>query len=856
MVKYFVFIFFPVIIHSQVTISGRILNNNNSPLDGASIQIFNKDTSKILDFSISGKEGKWTASISKFADIIISVRYLGYRDIIKGYSINKPDTVLPDFILYPYNFHLKEVIIKAKKIDFVIDGDTISYKVDPVRDSTDFYVEDILKKLPDFEIRENTSIFYKGKKVDKVLVEGKDLHDNRQKFFLQSFTPKDVDKIEIIRHYKDMADKFNKSQSDKTALNIKLKKGALNKIKFITETSAGYDKKYSHSSNIYYIKNHLGINSYLKLNNKGESDLSLMDFLRLQIPPIETLIDNGMKSIIPPGFMMPNDLSGNFDIVCAFNTEYKKKKNNNIKFSILSAYLKRNSSSRLNRNYIYSNTVLLGDKIGNSVFNAIDESFSVTKFYKKILFGFRFPLRYVKSSGVKNFQDIILNEYFTNYKEKYLNLKSSPNLKLTYKLYDDIMILMNYDIRYENRNAKNNYSDFSPDTILYIKNHVENTGFNHNVSLHIKHVSNKNLIIDVFQKYISVNKKFISKTDNHFGLLEANSKLKDNIFSLNVHIGNNYGKIRFLNKFELIQNHKRILNDYSNEFTYFNDNFYIGYNFSELNYTGLSIYFKNSLFGFNEISNTSYLNECRTITIGGISPDVLRKIKGLSLSYVNMDNSKSFSSINTFSYTVTDNPVIYENSFEEGFNILRKSIGKQSKTINLISNFNKSFKSKFKRININLKYNNTKISKENQIKIQNLNFEYKIKLFFEISSYMKFIAGYEFNFTNQNISDKNFNFKAHKPDLEFEIKNKKFMLNNKFSFENNIYLKDKLVYPLWSLDLRYFINSGFSLFIKGKDILNLKGRKFRSLKVTEQYIEVSNYMKFPGYILIGVYYTN
>ncbi|HHH53694.1 MAG TPA: hypothetical protein ENK91_08560, partial [Bacteroidetes bacterium] len=304
MFKYYLFLlFFPISFSAQITVKGRVVDNNNNALEAASVYVFNKDTSRIIDFSITDKEGKWYAKVENKASKIIVVKFLGFKDSFNPLIDIDSNITVPDIILYPIDFKLKEVVVKAKKIDFIVNGDTISYKVNPLRDSTDFYIEDILEKIPEIEIKDNRLIYYKGKKVDNVLIEGKDLHDNRQRFFLKSFASKDIDKIEVIQHYKDLANKFNKTSSDKIALNVRLKNNAKNRIKYIMDASIGFDKKYAYGSNIYYIRNKMGINSYLKINNKGESDLSVIDFLRLQIPSSEE-IENG-TDVVPSGFMMP-----------------------------------------------------------------------------------------------------------------------------------------------------------------------------------------------------------------------------------------------------------------------------------------------------------------------------------------------------------------------------------------------------------------------------------------------------------------------------------------------------------------------------------------------------------------------
>ena len=67
---------------------------------------------------------------------------------------------------------LDEVTVIAER-PVLVQGDTISYKAEVFTKGDERKLEDVLAELPGFDIRDNGDIEVQGKKVDKVMLDGK-----------------------------------------------------------------------------------------------------------------------------------------------------------------------------------------------------------------------------------------------------------------------------------------------------------------------------------------------------------------------------------------------------------------------------------------------------------------------------------------------------------------------------------------------------------------------------------------------------------------------------------------------------------------------------------------------------------
>jgi len=105
----FLFLFVSTLANAQsFSLSGKVVNENNDSLPGATILVkeSKKGTSTDFDgqFSLSLPKGKYT----------IQVSFVGYKSISKEISLVKNDAM--EFVLLPNSTVLDEVLVSAVRV--------------------------------------------------------------------------------------------------------------------------------------------------------------------------------------------------------------------------------------------------------------------------------------------------------------------------------------------------------------------------------------------------------------------------------------------------------------------------------------------------------------------------------------------------------------------------------------------------------------------------------------------------------------------------------------------------------------------------------------------------------------------
>ncbi|WP_169578143.1 carboxypeptidase-like regulatory domain-containing protein [Salinimicrobium xinjiangense] len=229
----------------SVTISGNISTEvEQEPIAGASVVA--SDGEKILGYAYSDQDGKYEVIVKteNKRNISIEVNSLGYKRKTIVIPLEDSHSVYKqDFSLEQNIEQLSTVVLEAEeKIE--INRDTISFRVSAFQDGSEKTVEDMLKKLPGIEVDQNGNIKAMGKPIQKILIEGDDLADNRYKVISQNLDVSVIDKIEILSNYDENEVLKQFLDSEKVALNLKLKDSKKSILFGRAELGAGIENRF------------------------------------------------------------------------------------------------------------------------------------------------------------------------------------------------------------------------------------------------------------------------------------------------------------------------------------------------------------------------------------------------------------------------------------------------------------------------------------------------------------------------------------------------------------------------------------------------------------------------------------
>ncbi len=279
------FFLFSIISYAQnIRFEGVIQDSSKLPLEMANIMAMNQ-TSKAMDaYAITNDKGKFVLNLKSNTTYSVKLSYLGMQ--------NKEIIVTTQTANITQNITMESGGIELEGVEIVrempvsIKGDTIVYNADSFKTGTERKLEDVLKKLPGVEVNADGEVEVEGKKVTKLMVEGKDFFDGDTKLGVKNIPADAIDKIQVLRNYNENSIlKGVENNQDNVAMNIKLKDGKKNFWFGDMTAGGGIDDKgkaerYIINPKLFYYSPKYSINIISNFNNIGELPLTTQDYFK------------------------------------------------------------------------------------------------------------------------------------------------------------------------------------------------------------------------------------------------------------------------------------------------------------------------------------------------------------------------------------------------------------------------------------------------------------------------------------------------------------------------------------------------------------------------------------------------
>ncbi len=121
---------------------------------------------------------------------------------------------------------LEEVVVKATKLKFYMDGDTLVYDADAFNLAEGSMLDELIRRLPGVTLNKNGEITSNGQKVDALLLNGKDFFDSDRNLMLENLPSYMVNNVQVYERAPESVKGTFKEKSEKKELvmNVQLKK--------------------------------------------------------------------------------------------------------------------------------------------------------------------------------------------------------------------------------------------------------------------------------------------------------------------------------------------------------------------------------------------------------------------------------------------------------------------------------------------------------------------------------------------------------------------------------------------------------------------------------------------------------
>ena len=266
----------------SIKLEGVITDSKTVGLEMANVMAVNKTTKAMDSYAITNDKGKFILTLKPNTAYSLKISYLGMQN--KELEITTAsENISKNIALEEGGIELDGVEI-VREMPVSIKGDTIVYNGDSFKTGTERKLEDLLKKLPGVEVNADGEVEVEGKKVTKLMVEGKDFFDGDTKLGVKNIPADAIDKIQVLRNYNENSIlKGVENNQDNVAMNIKLKSGKKNF--WFGDMTAGIGVAHEESSylinpKLFYYSPKYSINLISNFNNIGELPLTVQDYFK------------------------------------------------------------------------------------------------------------------------------------------------------------------------------------------------------------------------------------------------------------------------------------------------------------------------------------------------------------------------------------------------------------------------------------------------------------------------------------------------------------------------------------------------------------------------------------------------
>lgn len=224
-----VFLFSSYAAFSQGSIKGKVIDSaTKKPLGLATVTVFNAADTTLITYRLSTHEGEFRVpGIPLNVNNRVIVSFSGYEVFRKEFILTDDTPIdLGTIPMAPASQSLDEVLVYAERPPVTVKQDTIEFNASAFRTLPTALVEDLLKKLPGVQVDAEGNITANGKRVNRILVDGKSFFGDDPKMATRNLPANVIDKVQLLED-KDEANRSTTGDLTNIGqvINLTLKKG-------------------------------------------------------------------------------------------------------------------------------------------------------------------------------------------------------------------------------------------------------------------------------------------------------------------------------------------------------------------------------------------------------------------------------------------------------------------------------------------------------------------------------------------------------------------------------------------------------------------------------------------------------
>lgn len=274
---------YPTLHAQHITLNGKIQDSTGNPLANTNILATPLEGDHETPFAITGDKGQYNLKLAKDIRYDIGITQMGFAEIHDTIALSEDTS--KTYTMQENHESLEEVKVESK-MAVIVKEDTITYHTDKFKTGEERKLREILEKLPGVEVDKEGNVKVNGKKVSKLMVDDKDFFGGDTQLGVNNIPADAVEDVEALDDYNEVDFMKGLSNSDKMAVNIKLKEDKKHFMFGDNEAGGGTENRYYVAPKLFYYSPQTTVNFIGSFNNTNDAPLDVKDYMRFKGGPI------------------------------------------------------------------------------------------------------------------------------------------------------------------------------------------------------------------------------------------------------------------------------------------------------------------------------------------------------------------------------------------------------------------------------------------------------------------------------------------------------------------------------------------------------------------------------------------
>ncbi len=251
------------------------------PVADATVSLVNVKDSSLVAFTRTDSSGRFSFSNLQPGGYRLSASHSKFHPLWKRFELAANDEALQlGNLLLKDKTVLETVTLHAQRPPVEVNGDTLEFNTESFKTKPNAVVEDMLKKMPGIEVDKDGTVTVNGKRINRVLVDGKDFFNGDPKMATRNLPADAIDKVQVFDKQSDQSafTGIDDGNAEKT-INLKLKKDRKNAAFGKISAAAGTQERYDAQLNVNKFKGEQQLSAIGMANNTNRQGFGIMDML-------------------------------------------------------------------------------------------------------------------------------------------------------------------------------------------------------------------------------------------------------------------------------------------------------------------------------------------------------------------------------------------------------------------------------------------------------------------------------------------------------------------------------------------------------------------------------------------------